>query len=578
MLLAIGLVAFALRVIYISQILGAPFSDLRLGDAEAYHQWALRIAGGDWLGTEVFYQAPLYPYFLALVYSLLGDAASMVRLVQAGIGAGSCVFLAAAGIALFGGWGAIAGAMLAIYPAAIFFDGLLEKTAMAGFLTVALLYLLAARSVRGREFLAGIVLGLLALTRENAILLAIPVLLWFLIGERRPARMAVTAFLGACALVLLPVAARNYAVGGEFHLTTSQFGPNFYIGNHAGARGLYDPLVPGRGNAEAEREDAFRLAREAAGRTLSPNEVSAYWTSRAFEFIRAQPSVWVGQLARKLALTYNAVEIADTESQEVYAEWSPLLRALSPFTFGVILCLAAFGVCATSGAWTRLWFLHAIALTYTASIVIFYVFARYRFPLVPVMMLLGAGGIAMWRDPSAQSKRKWGVAAAVLVGGLAYLPLENTRMDRVSHYVGVGNLLLRYPGRWDQAAAFYDKALRESPRDPAAHYGIAMLLALQQRSGDALAHYRVAVDGWPQNADIRVNLALALADVGNVEGAFDQLEAAARLRPASPAAYVMVGNLMIKQSRFDDASKAFERALEIDPGNEDARRALERSK
>ena len=114
------------------------------------------------------------------------------------------------------------------------------------------------------------------------------------------------------------------------------------------------------------------------------------------------------------------------------------------------------------------------------------------------------------------------------------------------------------------------------PQNPAAHYGIGMLLALQQRSHDALAHYRLAVDGWPDNADIRVNLALALADVGNVEGAFDQLEAAARLRPISPVAYVMVGNLMLGQSRFEDASKAFERALEMDPGNEDARRALER--
>ena len=80
--------------------------------------------------------------------------------------------------------------------------------------------------------------------------------------------------------MLLPVAVRNYTVGGEFHLTTSQFGPNFYIGNHAGARGLYEPLVAGRGNAEAEREDATRLAEAASGRSLSPEEVSAYWSSQ----------------------------------------------------------------------------------------------------------------------------------------------------------------------------------------------------------------------------------------------------------------------------------------------------------
>jgi hypothetical protein len=50
-------------------------------------------------------------------------------------------------------------------------------------------------------------------------------------------------FAAGCSLVLLPVGLRNLAVGREFHLTTSQFGPNFYIGNHAGARGTYESLV-----------------------------------------------------------------------------------------------------------------------------------------------------------------------------------------------------------------------------------------------------------------------------------------------------------------------------------------------
>ena len=57
----------------------------------------------------VFYQAPLYPYFLALVYSVFGDGVATLRFIQAVIGAGSCVLLAAAGMALFGHWGVVAG-------------------------------------------------------------------------------------------------------------------------------------------------------------------------------------------------------------------------------------------------------------------------------------------------------------------------------------------------------------------------------------------------------------------------------------------------------------------------------------
>src|SRR5688572_18596832 len=119
--------AFAVRCLYLWQVSHAPFFDLRLGDAEAYHAWALRIAAGDWAGQAVFYQSPLYPYFLALVYRVLGDGVMGIRVVQALIGATSCLLVAAAGVKLFGRRGVVAGLALAIYPAALFMDASLDK-------------------------------------------------------------------------------------------------------------------------------------------------------------------------------------------------------------------------------------------------------------------------------------------------------------------------------------------------------------------------------------------------------------------------------------------------------------------
>jgi hypothetical protein len=71
-------------------------------------------------------------------------------------------------------------------------------------------------------------------------------------------------------------------------------GPNFYIGNHAGATGGYEALVLGHGNAADEREDATRLAQQASGRRLSPKEVSAFWTTQALNYIRSQPRAGSG--------------------------------------------------------------------------------------------------------------------------------------------------------------------------------------------------------------------------------------------------------------------------------------------
>ena len=74
-------------------------------------------------------------------------------------------------------------------------------------------------------------------------------------------------------------------VGGGFYVTTSQFGPNFYLGNNAHADGTAQSLRVGRGSAEYERQDAVELAEHALGRRLTPAEVSQYWTDRALTFM-----------------------------------------------------------------------------------------------------------------------------------------------------------------------------------------------------------------------------------------------------------------------------------------------------
>src|ERR1700758_4965054 len=79
--LAIFVVAFTLRMIHIWQIRQAPFFAVLMGDARGYDEWAQRIAGGDWFGHDVFYQAPLYPYLLGFIYWIAGRSTILVRIV-----------------------------------------------------------------------------------------------------------------------------------------------------------------------------------------------------------------------------------------------------------------------------------------------------------------------------------------------------------------------------------------------------------------------------------------------------------------------------------------------------------------
>jgi tetratricopeptide (TPR) repeat protein len=538
-LLGVGALALAVRCLYLWQISSAPFFDLRLGDAEAYHLWAQRIAAGDWLGSGVFYQAPLYPYFLAVIYRLFGDSTATVRIVQAVLGAASCTLLSFAGWRMFGRRGLLAGAILAIYPAAIFLDGSIDKTALSTTLLCGLLALLAAKRWLG----SGIVLGLLVLTRENALLLAIPALF----VAPRPQRLR---FAAGVLAVLLMVGLRNLAAGGEFHITTAQSGPNLYIGNHVGALGWYQALVTGHGSAADERDDATRLAEQARGRHLTPGEVSNYWTGRAFEFVRSRPLEWLGLMARKIALTVNNAEIADTESQSVYAEWSWLLRL--PLGFGLLLGVASLNWRGDRTLWT-------MAAVYALGVAAFYVLARYRFPLVPLLLLLA---VSVPRRPSRAA-----IAAAVAAFAIAFLPLVDPRLGRATNYYAIATALSRDQGRLDDAAAFYRRALDVDPRFAGAEFGLATVLTKQGRANEAIPHFEAALAIWPDHQEAHYNFGYALAASGRTEEAIAQFTAALRLRPDDAAAHGALAQLLLRLDRDEEAIPHLTREIELNPSD-----------
>ena len=153
-----------------------------MGDARRYDAWAMQIASGDWIGQDVFYQAPLYPYFLGSLYAIAGHSLLMVRVCQAVIGTAACVLLALAARRLYSERaGLIAGLGLALYAPAIFSDGLLQKTVLDLFFVCLVLWIISGLvdepARRSRWFWLGMSLGGLALTRENALAIVGAILL-----------------------------------------------------------------------------------------------------------------------------------------------------------------------------------------------------------------------------------------------------------------------------------------------------------------------------------------------------------------------------------------------------------------
>jgi tetratricopeptide (TPR) repeat protein len=412
------------------------------------------------------------------------------------------------------------------------------------------------------------------LNRENARVLYPVIGLWLFTEARHwssPSAKSVSSvksvllFTAGVTLVVLPIAVRNAYVGRELLISTAQSGPNFYIGNRLGASGTYDALVEGRGDAPYEREDATRLAREATGRPLSAGEVSDYWWDRAFREIRQRPSSWLRLLARKAMLTVAAAEPVDTESLDAYAGTSRILGLLRWFTFGVVLALAVPGLWITRARWRRLWVLHASFVVLALSVVMFYVFARYRYPLVPVAMLFAAAGVAGIPSLRQRAVREWAaVAVATLaVGILLHLPVQ---MSSDETYLNYGGELVRR-GRASEAIALLERAVTEAPDRADARLNLALALQQAGQPARALEELRAVVTLAPRSATAQAGLAAALHQQGQLREAIPHYEEAIRLQPDSIEA---MSNLALAQAQAGDAPAAlaqFERALAIAPSN-----------
>lgn len=614
----IGALALGVRAVHNHDTREVPFVRHPSGDARAYVQWAAAIADGDVLGSLPFYQAPLYPYVLGAGFAVFGAEVSTVRAMQACWGAAACVLVGLAARKWFGhraGW--VAGIMMCIYPPAFYFDGIVQKASLDGLLVAGLLFGLAharfdsvARGVCWAVAL-GIGTGLTALTRENAFVWVPLLAAWvFMRGHAEPAAanrksdpplqpgvhskspakhetmngtkrlsgFALAGFLLGLAMVLVPVGIRNRAVSGEWSFSTFQAGPNFYIGNNREADGRYRPLVRGHETPDFERADATKLAQEALGRPLSAREVSDYWMSRALEDIRKAPGDWVRLLGLKCALTWNRYEIADLESPAVYAEFSRLLAGLDGiWHFGVLVPLAAIGAWHTRDRWRALWVVHALVLSMSLAVALFFVLGRYRFALVPLLVPFAAVGLLSLLD--------WLWALICRRTADAQPEHDRKKCDDSPHRSpsaadgsGAGRGFFGWPClTWIALAAAVNWPIQDERRlNAVALTNLGSVLGAQGDLQGATHWLRKAVEGHPQSAEAHFNLAYALSLKGEHAEATVHYRAALALEPALMHVDFLLGQSLEALGDRESALRHYARAVELDPAHQEARAALQR--
>lgn len=588
--LGIFLLAFALRLAVLLQLESMPLFYNLMGDPRGYDDWARTIAAGDWLGHEVFYQAPLYPYFLAALRALFGADLWSVRVVQIAIGAATCSLLYLAGKSFFSrAAGLAAGVLLALYAPAIFFSAVVDKTALDPFLVVLLLIFLGPGEDRLGAVkwpAAGIVLGLLGLSRENALIwvFVIAPWIWFpLAPVPSPVRLrAAGLFILGLALILVPVGLRNFTVGGEFTLTTAQLGPNLFIGNNPSADGTYDSIRTATQEKQFEQPEATRLAEEATGRALSPREVSSYWTGRALDYIRSEPGDWLRLMGKKWLMVWNVREVDDSDDFYLYQKWSRLLTLLAAVgNFGLLVPLACLGCLLTWKRWRSLWVLYAMLGSFAFSVALFYVFARYRFPLVPLLALFAGTAIVevfgLWKERRRQALPVYAGAFAVLA--ISFLIVHRPVAGKPEPSAGAYNTLAAAygeQGKTDEGIASAEQALKLDPSYGTAHYNLANLLVIKGSLAEAEEHYREAIRLHPRFMLAHRNFGDLLMMKRQPARAAEEYAAALKLDPGQGDVHLTLGRIFIAEGRLDEAAEHFRAAVKLEPDLAEAHESLGR--
>jgi tetratricopeptide (TPR) repeat protein len=629
-LIILFIFALSLRLVYLGQLQGTPWFNAPIEDAGRYDDWAQSIQK-DWMQTSqpyhegVFFQAPLYPYLLAVIYTFLGHSYLTIRIIQSLLGSCSVLLIYFLGKRVFNSTVAKVAAVLAsLYGTLIYFEG--ELLLPSFILFVNLLLLLAVLSAAERpgwwRWLAcGALMGLSAIARPNILIFLVVLVPWMLVSLRRRGHpsgkpmASVLALVAGVILLIAPVTVRNYVAAKDFVPISSQGGVNFYIGNNPGSDGS-TPLLPGaRASWWGIYYDSVQLAQEAEGRPLEASQVSNYWFKRGLEFMSGEPGLALRLMLRKLALFWGGPEVANNKDIYFFSRWTSLLRMLLwrwyvYCPFGIIAPLALAGMVLAlfrrEGAGAGL--LALFVFIYMFSVILFFVTARFRMPVIPFLILFSAYClVGVFRERRFMKVILalcliliFGLAVNLNLGGYAFAPAAESHNRLGSVYLGkklyaeaeqefqqalsdepdyvyaVAGLARVYgeTDRTDEAIKKWERAVALRPRMMEFHFQLGFSYYASGRLDEAISSWEEAARLQPEFAQPHFQLGIAYDDRGDHLRAIEEYQKALQVNPRYILAHYNLAHLYKKLGRIDEAIGEFQQAIEKSPNFGDAYNSL----
>ena len=378
--------ALALRGISLALFLQTPYALYPVLDARRYYEWALGLLAGNHAPGPFLYE-PLYAYLQVAIYALTGIDFHHVLVFQAVAGALGALLAYFILLEHLPPRWSLAGALAyAAYPVTLLADTLPIKEPLATVLLLAAIFLLQRHARSGRPqtlFLAGLVLGLVFLVRQNLLAL-LPFLFLFLLAADGGIAVAVRrtgVLLLGVALAVLPVTARNCLVGGDCVLVAASGGSNLFMAFNERSRG--DSFVQAafaRSGPARLTEDSIAEAARLKGRPVTPSEASRFWSREALAYVLDHPARSLGLLAQRFWVSLGNDEISGNYPHEYFSRVNPLV-GFNPLCFGLVLAFGVVGWWCARGDRGALLF-PAVFFGTWVSFLPFWTLDRFRLPMV----------------------------------------------------------------------------------------------------------------------------------------------------------------------------------------------------
>jgi 4-amino-4-deoxy-L-arabinose transferase-like glycosyltransferase len=303
---------------------GLGYSDDRtIAGALVWHPWCHYPVG--------------YSAFLGLFYRVFGPGRAVASVADALTGAAIAVVTwALARYAVSPGRARAAGLIVALHPGLVLYAALVMSEPLAALLTLVAFWLTVRdRDPRRGIVLGGLVLGVAALVRPQALLCA-PFLGALGLGaDRHGWRARAVAAASACAIALVPVlpwTARNCRVMDGCALVSTNAGWNLAIGAFPRATGRFETLRSSDG------------CREVTGQV----QQDRCWLHYGLEQIAQHPWHWLALVPAKLGYTFDhesfAVEYLHEARPEAWPEARrEAARGVTTLAHRLLLAAAALG-------------------------------------------------------------------------------------------------------------------------------------------------------------------------------------------------------------------------------------------